>query len=113
MSAAVNSEDRYFTSNGVKIRYLVRGQGEPVVLIHGFSVRIETNWELPGPTGPGRRSALAHDYQVIAFLRGRLPHLQVVEIEGAAHIGTLHHPGAVTRPEFLQRLQAFLRAHPI
>ena len=39
---------RYFDSNGVQIRYTVEGQGEPVILIHGFIASIETNWALPG-----------------------------------------------------------------
>ena len=31
------SGDQYFDSNGVRIRYVVAGAGEPVVLIHGWS----------------------------------------------------------------------------
>ena len=29
--------DEYFNSNGVKIRYVIAGKGEPVLLIHGFA----------------------------------------------------------------------------
>lgn len=29
-------EDQFFNSNGVRIRYFVVGQGEPVVLVHGW-----------------------------------------------------------------------------
>jgi pimeloyl-ACP methyl ester carboxylesterase len=57
-----HAEDRYFTSNGVKIRYIVEGKGEPVLLIHGFTANIEMQWTMPGII-----KALAHDYQVIAF----------------------------------------------
>jgi pimeloyl-ACP methyl ester carboxylesterase len=46
----------------VKIRYTVTGKGEPVVLIHGFTANIETQWALPGVI-----KALAADYQVIAI----------------------------------------------
>ena len=36
----------YFDSKGVKIHYTVQGKedAEPVLLIHGFSARIETQW---------------------------------------------------------------------
>jgi pimeloyl-ACP methyl ester carboxylesterase len=60
--AIARAEDRFFESNGVKIRYTVTGQGEPVVLIHGFTANIETQWALPGVI-----KALAADYQVIAL----------------------------------------------
>ena len=30
------AEDHYFDSDGVRLRYSVEGQGEPVVLIHGY-----------------------------------------------------------------------------
>jgi hypothetical protein len=29
------AQDQYFDSNGVRIRYVDRGKGEPVVLLHG------------------------------------------------------------------------------
>ena len=52
----------YFDSNGVKIHYVVQGKedGEPVLLIHGFTVNIETQW---APV----LEALAKDYKVIAM----------------------------------------------
>jgi pimeloyl-ACP methyl ester carboxylesterase len=59
---AALSEDRFFESNGVKIRYVVEGQGEPVLLIHGFSADLERNW-----IGPGLISALAKSHRTIAF----------------------------------------------
>jgi hypothetical protein len=31
------AQDQFFDSGGVKIRYLTEGQGEAVVLIHGFA----------------------------------------------------------------------------
>ena len=36
------SEDRFFESNGVPIRYIVRGSGQPVILIHGLTGQIES-----------------------------------------------------------------------
>lgn len=37
-----------FDSNGVKIHYLDHGQGEPVLLVHGFAASGVLNWSLPG-----------------------------------------------------------------
>src|SRR5438105_68514 len=50
-----------FDSNGVKIHYVVLGKedGEPVLLIHGFTVNIDLQW---APV----LKALAKDYKVIA-----------------------------------------------
>jgi pimeloyl-ACP methyl ester carboxylesterase len=51
-----------FDSDGVKIHYLVQGKedGEPVLLIHGFSLDSETQWE---PV----LKVLAKDYKVVAM----------------------------------------------
>src|SRR5271168_3137448 len=56
-----------FSNAGVEIAFLDEGQGEPIVLVHGFASNKETNWVRPGwvmtLTRAGRR--------VIAFdLRG-------------------------------------------
>lgn len=61
-TAGVRAQDQFFDSNGVKIHYLVKGQGEPVLLIHGFAANIQFQWGLPGIL-----NALAKDYQVIAL----------------------------------------------
>lgn len=42
--AIVTDELRYFDSNGVKIGYLARGHGEPVVLLHGFVFSTSPAW---------------------------------------------------------------------
>jgi pimeloyl-ACP methyl ester carboxylesterase len=61
--AVLRAEDKTsFLSNGVKIHYTVQGQGEPVVLIHGFAVNNQVQW-----IGPGILKPLARDYQVIAM----------------------------------------------
>jgi len=62
LPSVVKAEDQYFDSNGVKIHYIVEGQGEPVVLIHGFTASIPMQWGLPGIIGK-----LNKDYQVIAL----------------------------------------------
>jgi pimeloyl-ACP methyl ester carboxylesterase len=51
-----------FDANGVKIAYTVRGQGEPVVLVHGWLSSGWLNWDLPGTT-----RLLAKDHQVIVL----------------------------------------------
>src|SRR6516164_1389375 len=60
-SASWAAEDQFFDSNGVKIRYTVQGQGEPVLLIHGFTANIEKNWT------PDLMKTLTKDFQVIAL----------------------------------------------
>src|SRR5437660_11661202 len=52
----------FFDSDGVKIHYVVQGKedGEPVLLIHGFTVAIEAQWE------PVIKS-LSRDYRLIAL----------------------------------------------
>jgi pimeloyl-ACP methyl ester carboxylesterase len=52
--------DESFNSNGVKINYATKGQGEPVILIHGWLSSGWINWELTGIYGE-----LAKEYQVI------------------------------------------------
>src|SRR5437016_4381064 len=51
--------DQFFDSNGVKIRYIVTGSGEPIILIHPFAASAEI-WE------PLVRD-LSKDYQLIAM----------------------------------------------
>jgi pimeloyl-ACP methyl ester carboxylesterase len=50
----------------VRIRYVDEGSGEPVLLIHGYTRSIETNW-----IAPGVFANLVKDHRVVAFdLRG-------------------------------------------
>ena len=60
--ADTNAEDHYFLSKGIKMRYVVEGKGPPVVLIHGLTLDIESQWVETGIT-----KALAQDYRVIAI----------------------------------------------
>lgn len=58
----VSAEDRFFTSDGVRLRYAERGQGDLVVILHGNGSWIETMW---GDTGV--IDALASRYRVVAL----------------------------------------------
>jgi pimeloyl-ACP methyl ester carboxylesterase len=62
VSSGRGADDQVFDSNGVKIRYIVEGKGEPVLLIHGFTINLDRNWKLPGIV-----KELSKDYQVIAL----------------------------------------------
>ena len=53
-----------FDSDGVEIAYLDEGEGEPILLIHGFASNLEANWIAPNwvrtLTEAGRR-VIAYD----------------------------------------------------
>ena len=53
----VDAPDRFYTNNGVSIRYRVIGEGEPVLLVHGYTDRVEM-WA-------GVADSLARDFRVI------------------------------------------------
>ena len=50
-----------FNSNGVNIGYMIKGHGDPVVLIHGLFSSYAINWQLPGII-----DLQAKDYQIVA-----------------------------------------------
>jgi pimeloyl-ACP methyl ester carboxylesterase len=56
------AQDRFFDSNGVQIRYIDQGAGEPIVLIHGLLGNIEGSWG-----DIGIIASLSKDHRVIAF----------------------------------------------
>jgi pimeloyl-ACP methyl ester carboxylesterase len=57
-----SAQDKAFDSGGVKIRYTDQGKGDPVVLIHGFAINPQLQWDLPGIT-----KELARDYRVLVL----------------------------------------------
>jgi pimeloyl-ACP methyl ester carboxylesterase len=93
-------QDLHFDSNGVKIRYTVQGEGEPVVLVHGFTASAEANWGEPGIIAD-----LAKDFRVIA-----------IDARGHGKSGKPHDPAAygVNMMEDVIRLMdhlGILKAH--
>jgi len=66
LALAAQAEDRFFDSGGVRIHYVDRGAGAPVVLVHGFTGAIQCCWIENGIV-----EELARDHRVIALdLRG-------------------------------------------
>jgi pimeloyl-ACP methyl ester carboxylesterase len=59
------SQDLYFDSNGIKLRYQLTGQGPPVVLIHGFGETLE-RWQ----SGNVVRVLSPHFQLIIIDVRG-------------------------------------------
>lgn len=56
-------EGAYFnTRDGVRMHYVVEGQGEPLILVHGFAMNIDLSWRKPGVL-----SNLSEEFQVIAY----------------------------------------------
>jgi pimeloyl-ACP methyl ester carboxylesterase len=53
------ADRHFFDSDGIKIHYLDKGAGEPVILIHGFGANLDVNWT-------GMSSKLAQQFRVIA-----------------------------------------------
>jgi len=62
VAVAAPPQQGAFISNGVKIHYVTAGEGEPVILIHGFAASAYANWVMPGVFGK-----LSKHYQVIAI----------------------------------------------
>lgn len=70
-SVSVRAKDGEFDSNGVKIAYTDEGEGEPIILIHGFTGS-RAHWleqpRFPGaPQRPPVGKELAKEYRVIAI----------------------------------------------
>ncbi len=55
-------QSQFFDSDGLRIHFVEKGTGEPVVLVHGFAASYQMNWGLPGII-----DQLAKNYHVIAL----------------------------------------------
>ena len=62
----ISAQDHFFVSGGVRIRYLDKGSGSAVILLHGYAGSADSHW-----VNPGLVDKLATDHRVIALdLRG-------------------------------------------
>ena len=59
LAIAVAPDERFFQSDGFRIRDLIAGRGEPVILVHGWS----SNAEMWAPL----IADLSRDHEVIAM----------------------------------------------
>lgn len=60
------AQDQFLVSNGIKIRYIIKGSGVPVVLIHGMTQNIENCWNAP-IKGGNLIERLSRNHMVIAL----------------------------------------------
>ena len=81
---AVAADDQYAVLDGVKIRYIDRGKGEPIVLLHGGTSNLE-GWITSGVV-----ANLEKDYRVIAY-----------DARGAGKSDKPHEPSAYGRQQAL------------
>jgi len=66
LGAPAAAQERYFDSGGARLRYLERGSGSAVVLVHGITGELERPW-----VENGLFDELARTHRVVAFdLRG-------------------------------------------
>lgn len=54
--------ERFIDSAGVQLRYIEKGSGNPVILVHGYSVDLEFQW-----VDSGVFDSLASNFQVFAY----------------------------------------------
>src|SRR4051812_19631042 len=70
---------QHFSSNGVDIAYVVHGDGEPILLIHGFASSVAVNWRSTSWID----TLVADGRQVIGF-----------DVRGHGASAKLYHPAA-------------------
>ncbi len=62
LATRATAADAHFDSDGVKIHYVIEGEGEPVILVHGYTANIQAQWG-----NPRILQKLAENYRVIAL----------------------------------------------
>jgi pimeloyl-ACP methyl ester carboxylesterase len=55
-------ENKFADCGSVRLRYVERGDGYPVILVHGYMVDLDYQW-----TKPGVFDALSQDFRVVAY----------------------------------------------
>ena len=76
----------------MKIHYIVEGEGEPVVLIHGFTADIDKNWRtgfFPGAPGPMIIQALAKKVKYVIDPNNPYPDNYTGHIRATLRDGTV------------------------
>lgn len=63
LSSVATAEDRFFSSDGVQIRFIDEGRGTPVLLIHGYTSDIDGGWRNRGVIN----GLITAGYRVIAY----------------------------------------------
>jgi len=66
ISGVVQAQESFFKADGIKIRYVVEGKGETVVLLHGFAASAEM-WDNNPIAKTKIFSELAKDFRVVAM----------------------------------------------
>jgi pimeloyl-ACP methyl ester carboxylesterase len=61
-ASSAEPEDRFFDSNGVRIRYVEQGHGDPLILLHSYTGDLDEAWRATGVL-----PQLAKKYRVIAL----------------------------------------------
>ena len=110
---------RYLEFDGLRLAYDDVGEGEPVVLLHGFSADRRFNWKLPGWYDALTRADFANvgTPALVACggthtlsgspipLAASIPGARAVVIPGRSHVG------AVADPFFKGAVLGFLGCH--
>jgi pimeloyl-ACP methyl ester carboxylesterase len=95
MSAAMfqTGPTRYFDSDGVEIAYLDEGEGEPILLIHGFASNAQVNWVYTG---------------WLQTLRGAGRRVLAVDNRGHGRSAKLYDPAAYAAPVMAEDMRRLL-----
>lgn len=105
-SPPASGADQEFDSDGVRLGYVVAGEGAPVVLLHGITLLVEHPRRVRsvallatgGVRGPGDLEpslGLAASLEAGQGITAVMPALEVRTIPGADHVGLLREPQLV------------------
>jgi pimeloyl-ACP methyl ester carboxylesterase len=75
VAADVAGPDQYLDADGVKIRFVDRGKGEPVVLLHGFTMSLDSAWL--APRGESSQASILESLSAAGF--------RVIAIDARGH----------------------------
>lgn len=102
LPAVAQSEEKFYESEGLKLRYWDEGEGEPLLLIHGSGATGTLNWRAPGiqqrlsqshrvimpdVRGHGRSETPEDNTYGIAVVHDMIALMDLLEIESAHVVG--------------------------